>query len=350
MPSYLETAVEIAREAGGLIATLFERRVPFELKGEYDLVTEADRASERLIVERLRTHFPSHAIVAEEGGGHESSSGYRWYVDPLDGTTNFAHSFPVFNVTMALESAGELIAGVIFDPIKNELFTAERGAGSYLNNRRIRVSQTRKLQDALVATGFPSVKRRDSGIVGKIAKYNAKSIGTSRILGSRDGWPNEMRDRRAADECEELAPFYSIGLHSLPPARNLWQHSALARIKSGVLRCEILARPISAWGSLSTEAAAPAARPTSASPQKLTSVPNEKFGRDGPAKSHALQQRASYSITSSARAMSVGGTWRPSALAVFRLITNSNFIGAWTGSSLGFEPLSMQRRPLSKVI
>ena len=101
-------------------------------------------------------------------------------------------------------------------------------------------------------------------------------------MGSRDGWPNEMRDRRAADECEELAPFYSIGLHSLPPARNLWQHSALARIKSGVLRCEILARPISAWGSLSTEAAAPAARPTSASPQKLTSVPNEKFGRDGP--------------------------------------------------------------------
>ncbi len=122
-------------------------------------MTEADRASERLIVERLQTHFPSHAIVAEEGGGHESSSGYRWYVDPLDGTTNFAHSFPVFNVTMALEASGELIAGVIFDPIKNELFTAERGAGSYLNNRRIRVSQTKKLQDALVATGFPSRKR-----------------------------------------------------------------------------------------------------------------------------------------------------------------------------------------------
>jgi myo-inositol-1(or 4)-monophosphatase len=159
MPSYLETAVEIAREAGGLLATLFERRVPVETKGEYDLVTEADRASERLIVERLRSHFPSHGIVAEEGGGHESSSGYRWYVDPLDGTTNFAHSFPVFNVTMALESAGELIAGVIFDPIKNELFTTERGAGSYLNNRRIRVSQVRKLQDALVSTGFPSRRR-----------------------------------------------------------------------------------------------------------------------------------------------------------------------------------------------
>src|ERR1041384_194270 len=102
MGSYLETAVEIAREAGGLLSTFLERRIPFEIKGECDLVTEADRASERLIVERLRTHFPSHGIVAEEGGGHESNSAYRWYVDPLDGTTNFAHGFPFFNVTMAL--------------------------------------------------------------------------------------------------------------------------------------------------------------------------------------------------------------------------------------------------------
>jgi len=162
MPSYLETAVGIAREAGALLATLFERHVPFETKGESDLVTEADRASERLIVERLRTHFPSHSIVAEEGGGHESGSGYRWYVDPLDGTTNFAHGFPCFNVTLALECEGELIAGVIFDPIREELFTAERGAGAYLNNRRIRVSQTRRLADALVATGFPSRKRHTS--------------------------------------------------------------------------------------------------------------------------------------------------------------------------------------------
>jgi myo-inositol-1(or 4)-monophosphatase len=159
MPSYLETAVEIAREAGALLATMFERRVAIETKGEYDLVTEADRASERLVVERLSTHFPAHGIVAEEGGGHESASGYRWYVDPLDGTTNFAHSFPMFNVTLALEDSGELIAGVIFDPIRNELFAAERGSGAYLNNRRIRVSQTKRLSDSLLATGFPSRKR-----------------------------------------------------------------------------------------------------------------------------------------------------------------------------------------------
>jgi myo-inositol-1(or 4)-monophosphatase len=157
--AYLETAVEIAREAGALLANYFERRVPFELKGEFDLVTEADRASERLVVERLRSHFPSHSIVGEEGGGHESSSEYRWFVDPLDGTTNFAHSFPVFNVTLGLERAGEAIAGVVYDPIRQEMFTAERGAGAYLNNRRIRVSGIKRVADSLASTGFPSRKR-----------------------------------------------------------------------------------------------------------------------------------------------------------------------------------------------
>jgi myo-inositol-1(or 4)-monophosphatase len=156
---YLETAVEIAREAGALLTNYFERRVAFETKGEFDLVTEADRASERLVVERLRSHFPAHAIMAEEGGGHESSSEYRWFVDPLDGTTNFAHSFPVYNVTLGLERAGEMIAGVVYDPTRQEMFTAERGAGAYLNNRRIHVSAIKRLSDSLASTGFPSRKR-----------------------------------------------------------------------------------------------------------------------------------------------------------------------------------------------
>ena len=159
MASYLDTAVAIASEAGALLADFFARRIPFELKGENDLVTEADRASERLVVERLTEHYPSHGIVAEEGGGRESASSYRWYVDPLDGTTNFAHSFPCFNVTLALEQEGELIAGVIFDPINEELFTAEKGGGAFLNGNRIRVSKVAKLESALVATGFPSRKR-----------------------------------------------------------------------------------------------------------------------------------------------------------------------------------------------
>jgi myo-inositol-1(or 4)-monophosphatase len=159
MPSYLETAMEIAREAGALLTKYFERRVSFELKGEYDLVTEADRASERLVVDRLQTYFPSHSIVAEEGGGHQGSSECCWYVDPLDGTTNFAHSFPVYNVTLALERAGELVAGCIYDPTREEMFAAERGVGAFLNNRRIRVSKVGKLAETLVATGFPSRRR-----------------------------------------------------------------------------------------------------------------------------------------------------------------------------------------------
>jgi myo-inositol-1(or 4)-monophosphatase len=159
LASYLETAVDIAREAGALLSTYFERRVAFELKGDFDLVTEADRASERLVVERLRSHFPSHSIVAEEGGGHQGSSGYCWYVDPLDGTTNFAHGYPIYNVTLGLEHEGEMLVGVVFDPTRQEMFSAERGAGSYLNNRRMRVSSPKRLADSLVATGFPSRKR-----------------------------------------------------------------------------------------------------------------------------------------------------------------------------------------------
>jgi len=159
---YLETAVEIAREAGALLAHYAERRVGFELKGEFDLVTEADRASEKLVVERLRSHFPAHSIVAEEGGGHQSSSEYRWFVDPLDGTTNFAHSFPLFNVTMGLERAGEVVAGVVYDPLRQEMFTAERGGGAYLNHHRIHVSKAGRLGDSLASTGFPSRKRHDN--------------------------------------------------------------------------------------------------------------------------------------------------------------------------------------------
>ena len=160
MASFLDISGEIAREAGALL--LKHRGVAFELKGESDLVTEADRASERLIVERLRTHFPSHSIVAEEGGGQESGSEYRWYVDPLDGTTNFAHGFPLYNVTLGLERAGEVICGVIYDPTRDEMFAAERGSGAHLNNRRIKVTETARLEETLMSTGFPSRRRHQN--------------------------------------------------------------------------------------------------------------------------------------------------------------------------------------------
>jgi myo-inositol-1(or 4)-monophosphatase len=159
MSHYLERAISIAHEAGSLLRHYFERRVHFELKGDFDLVTEADRASEKLVVERLRQYFPDHAILAEEGSGHESASEYRWYVDPLDGTTNFAHGYPFYNVTLALEKGGELIAGVIFDPSRNELFTCEKGSGAFLNGARIHVSKSPRIDESLFSTGFPSRRR-----------------------------------------------------------------------------------------------------------------------------------------------------------------------------------------------
>src|ERR1700680_1890061 len=159
MSEYLDNGVKIAHEAGRLLAEFYHMHVGFELKGDFDLVTEADRASERLVVQRILAHYPGHSIVAEEGGGKEGSSGYRWYVDPLDGTTNFAHGYPTYNVTLALEQDGEMLVGVVFDPSRQEMFTAERGAGAYLNNRRIRVSAAKRLEDSLVSTGFPARRR-----------------------------------------------------------------------------------------------------------------------------------------------------------------------------------------------
>lgn len=162
MPGYLETAIDIAREAGSLLAHYYERRIGFELKGDYDLVTEADRASEKLVVERIHSYFPSHSVLGEEGGLRDNKSEYRWYVDPLDGTTNFAHGYPMFNVTLALEHNGEMACGVIFDPLRQEMFAAELGGGAFLNGRRIHVSKAAKLEESLLSTGFPSRKRHEN--------------------------------------------------------------------------------------------------------------------------------------------------------------------------------------------
>jgi myo-inositol-1(or 4)-monophosphatase len=162
LKSFVEIAADIAREAGASISEFARRRIGFELKGAYDLVTEADRTSERIIVERLRQHFPTHAVMAEEGGGNDGSSEYQWYVDPLDGTTNFAHGFPVYNVSIGLARAGELIAGVVYDPNRDEMFQAEAGSGAFLNQQPIHVTPTSRIDDSLSATGFPSRKRHQN--------------------------------------------------------------------------------------------------------------------------------------------------------------------------------------------
>ena len=154
------SAIEpIAREAGELLMGYFARRVPIEYKGDADLVTAADRASEALIIDRLQARFPRHDLMGEEGARRETGSEYKWYIDPLDGTTNFAHGFPVFCISMGLEHKGQLIAGVVYDPTRGEMFAAEKGSGAYLNQRRIYVSKTARLSESLLATGFPSHKR-----------------------------------------------------------------------------------------------------------------------------------------------------------------------------------------------
>lgn len=180
MSQYLEAAVEIAREAGALLLPFYHRGVRIEYKADVDIVTEADRASEALIINRLNQYFPEHAIVAEEGGGHSGMSGYRWYVDPLDGTTNFAHTFPMFCVSMGLEKDGELIVGVIYDPLRDELFSAEKDAGARLNQAPLHVSRASRLEEALVATGFPSKKRHKSINIHFYHQISMRSHGVRR--------------------------------------------------------------------------------------------------------------------------------------------------------------------------
>jgi myo-inositol-1(or 4)-monophosphatase len=154
---------DIAREAGSLLLEYFHQKLKIEYKGEADLVTAADRASETLIRERVSKQFPSHDVLGEEQGLNDRGSEFRWYVDPLDGTTNFAHGYPVFAVSMALEhrsgTLGRRIAAVVYDPTRDELFTAEQGRGAQLNGKAIHVSKAARLKECLVATGFPSQKR-----------------------------------------------------------------------------------------------------------------------------------------------------------------------------------------------
>jgi len=155
----LNTAETIARRAGAGLRDAYSKPRQIAYKGAVDLVTQADRESERLIVAALRDSFPDHSIVSEEGGGVRQDGPYTWFVDPLDGTTNFAHGFPVFAVSMACQDAEGLAVGVVYDPLRDECFTAARGAGAALNGSPIHVSDCPDLDHALLATGFPYDRR-----------------------------------------------------------------------------------------------------------------------------------------------------------------------------------------------
>lgn len=182
-------AAAMAREAGALLRQHYQRGVVTEYKGEVDLVTVADRESEKLLVERLHARWPDYGILGEEGTRKHMECEYRWYIDPLDGTTNFAHGFPAFCVSMGLEhrrpgtptdADGELVAAVIYDPLRDEMFLAEKGRGAYLNGRRIHVSSTATMAESLIATGFPSRKRHGNPNVHFYHEVTLRSHGVRR--------------------------------------------------------------------------------------------------------------------------------------------------------------------------
>lgn len=183
--SFLPAMSAIAREAGALLLPYFHQGLKIEYKGDADLVTAADRASEALIRERISKLFPSHDVLGEEQGLNDQGSDYRWYVDPLDGTTNFAHGYPVFCVSMALEhrvadTEAKRVAGVVYDPTRDELFSADVGKGAHLNGKPIHVSKAATLKECLLATGFPSHKRHKNPNIHFYHQITLRSHGVRR--------------------------------------------------------------------------------------------------------------------------------------------------------------------------
>ncbi len=203
----LNFAIETAREAGQILLEKFGRDIDIHKKGEINLVTEADLASEKLIVEKIKSYYPKHSILAEESGEAilDGESKWKWIIDPLDGTTNYAHGYPCFCVTIALEHEEEIVIGVTFDPTRDELFSAEKGQGASLNGKPISVSKTDVLMDSLLVTGFPyDISLRE----------NFASNFTKMLLGSRA----VRRDGSAAIDlayvaCGRFDGFWEEGLN-----------------------------------------------------------------------------------------------------------------------------------------
>jgi myo-inositol-1(or 4)-monophosphatase len=179
-PDLISPMQSMAREAGVLVMDYFRQHVKIEYKGDVDLVTIADRKSEALILERIRARFPTHDVMGEEGTRIETGSDYKWYVDPLDGTTNFAHGYPVFCISLAIEHRGKRVAGVIYDPTRDEMFVAELGGGARLNGEAMHVSATSNLGECLIGTGFPSQKRHKNPNIYFYHQLTLRSHGVRR--------------------------------------------------------------------------------------------------------------------------------------------------------------------------
>lgn len=148
-------ALKAVKEGGAILMKYFGKIKFIEHKGEIDLVTEADRRSEEIILSIIKDHYPDHRILAEETGESGGASPFKWIIDPLDGTTNYAHGYPCFCVSLAVENEKEVVYGAVYDPVKDELFTAEKGKGAFLNGQEIKTSSTQQLKQSLLCTGFP---------------------------------------------------------------------------------------------------------------------------------------------------------------------------------------------------
>jgi myo-inositol-1(or 4)-monophosphatase len=214
MNKFLEVALEAAREAGAVLLSEHSRPQKISYKGDVDLVTETDKRSEAIVVGRLRREFPDHRIVAEEGSsGAAGASRYEWHVDPLDGTTNFAHGYPCFAVSIGLLEDGKPLVGVVFNPVSDELFSAVRSEGAFLNQKPIHVSDMKKLATSLVSTGFPTHNRAANLNIHYYWQFTLRSHGV-------------RRDGSAALDlcsvaCGRFDAFWEFGLNSWDTAAGI---------------------------------------------------------------------------------------------------------------------------------
>ncbi len=210
MHDHTRHASEIAREAGAILREGQRHPFAIDMKGNRDLVTSVDTASEKLILDRIRQNYPDDRIVAEESapvapGEGTGTCSRAWIVDPLDGTNNFAHGYPFYCVAIAVEEAGEVVTGVVYDPLRDEMFVAERGAGATLNGKRIRVSDASLLGDSIVATGFPYDRSAASeNNLGNLSRFILS------VRGIRRAGSAELDLAYVA--CGRLDGFWELGL------------------------------------------------------------------------------------------------------------------------------------------
>ena len=207
MHPMLNTAVKAARKAGSIInrASFDIDKLTIRKKRQNDFVSEVDEAAEEAIISVLRDAYPDHGILAEESGRSDTKSDYVWVIDPLDGTTNFLHGFPQYCVSIGLLHKGQPTQAVVYDTNRNELFTASKGVGAYLNDRRIRASRTDKLEDALVGTGFPF--REVGHLDDYLRMFKNVTKGTSGIRR-----PGAAALDLAWVACGRIDAFWEIGL------------------------------------------------------------------------------------------------------------------------------------------